>query len=357
MSINIPSVQRAIVALPSGRDQLVKIVNDYPVPEVKPNQVLIRLTSSGVCHSDLSTLQGIWGGAIVAKVVGHEGSGYIVQHGSQVDATQYPLGTRVGVPLVSNPCRSCYACGLPDGEVYCPNSPFHGVVIDGTWKQYIAVNVSYVIPIPDEIKNSQTVGPLLCGGVTAYKALLTANKKSGQWVVITGAGGGLGTLAVQYAVALGLRVIAIDTGTVKKTLITERLGAEQFIDYMETEDVVGAVKRITGRGADAAIMLAPSEASYNQAIHYLGLQGMLVCVGLPKRGTVLQVEPATLIHTGIRVVGSLVGTRTDIIEALDFVARGKVTPAMEVRPMDDIREILEDMVAGKISGRVVINLE
>ncbi|ODQ77457.1 hypothetical protein BABINDRAFT_169071 [Babjeviella inositovora NRRL Y-12698] len=353
----IPKIQKAVVVVTKGESPIVKIDTKYPVPECGEDEMLVRLTSSGVCHSDLSLLQAHWDIGMQVQVAGHEGSGYIVKHGSKVTGTeQYPLGTKVGVPLVSNPCRTCHACGLPDGEVYCPKSPFYGSFVDGTWQQYITIKEKYIIPIP-EVKDTTLVGPILCGGVTAYKALMTSGKKAGQWVVITGAGGGLGSMCIQYATSLGLRVIGIDAGSDKEDLVVNKLGADAFIDFLKTKDVVAKVKEITGgRGADAAIMFAPVESSYNQAIDYLGLQGVIVCVGLPKAGAELKFPPSKLILTGIQVRGSFVGTRQDIIQALEFVARGKVVPPVQVKPMEDIQSILDDMINGRVSGRMVIDL-
>lgn len=333
----------------------MRIDNEYPVPEPKDDEILVRLTSSGVCHSDLSILLDHWGARdlVKMKVPGHEGSGYVVKHGSKVDMNKYPIGTRVGVALVSNPCRDCAICRIEDGEVKCLNAPFHGTGIDGTWCQYINVNSRYVIPVPDG-PEEHLVGPILCGGLTVYKGLKHAQMRAGEWVVITGAGGGLGSLAVQYAGAMGYRVIAVDTGPEKEDLTT-RLGAERFVDFKK-DDVVAKVNEITKIGAHAAIMIAPSTAVYNQAPHYLRFKGSMVCIGLPPNGSDFCVSPAVIIHKSLRIVGSFVGTRVDAFEALDFLARKKVSTPVKVYPMENISSILNDMTNGTLSGRAVIDL-
>ncbi|CUM63876.1 uncharacterized protein PRCAT00001464001 [Priceomyces carsonii] len=353
----IPTYQKAIIVETLGENPKVKLVSDYPVPVPQKGELLVRLTSSGICHSDISVLNGHWGFFQTSKVGGHEGVGFIVKLGEGVDAKAFPLGTKVGVSLISNPCRNCYACGLTDGEVFCKNSSFYGTDIDGTWQQYVIIKESYVILLPENLTIEQMyyIGPMLCGGVTAYKAIKASEKHKGQTIVITGAGGGLGSFGIQYAKAMSLRVIAVDSGEEKKRF-TQSLGADIFIDY-ENSDVPSKVLEATDmRGADAAIMFAPNEKSYNESVDYLALQGVLVCVGIPRVDSKFKFSPSKLIYAGKKVIGSFIGTRSDIIEAIKYFTNGQVKPSVEVKSMDDIQELLEQMLAGFIQGRIVLDL-
>lgn len=352
---SLPSKQTAIVVDQKGDNFKLRIDHDYPMPEVKPGDVLVRLTSSGICHSDLSFIKDSWRDLVMtAKVPGHEGSGYVVGWGDGVDHEKFPKGMPVGVPLVHEPCRNCPSCNLPDGEVCCASTQFYACQLDGTWQQYITVRASYLIPFP-EMMNPVVVGPILCGGVTAYKALKASGAKAGQWVVITGAGGGLGSMGIQYATALGLRVIAVDGGS-EKDAVTKKLGAEVYIDFTKQNTVEAVAKATGGLGASAAIMFAPYESSYNQGIDMVGVQGTVVCVGLPEGDVEIRVAPAKLIFKLARIVGTLVGTRVDIIEALDFAARGKVSYPYHVVKPEQVVETLEQMAKGKLVGRAIIDL-
>ncbi|ANB14290.1 alcohol dehydrogenase ADH2 [Sugiyamaella lignohabitans] len=357
-SYEIPKTQKAAVVTQYGEDFKVEVQTDFPVPEIKSDEILVRLYSSGVCHSDLSAIKGSWGSKMQVQVAGHEGYGYIVKHGSLVDPTAYPLGTKVGVPLLYNPCRTCSACLIPDGEAFCLKSKFYSTHINGTWQQYVNIHSQYVIPVPDISKEHENeIGPILCGGLTVYRGIKSSQARAGKTIVVTGAGGGLGSLAIQYATAIGLRVIAIDTGADKEAL-TKKLGAEVFIDYAKEKDIVSAVKNATGGlGAHVVLSLAPSEASYNQTLHYLAVQGTLICIGLPKVGVNLTFPPMLAIMKGIRIIGSLVGTRNDILEALDFLARDKVHPSITVHPIEDIQAILDRMDKGQLPGRAVITFD
>lgn len=136
----------------------------------------------------------------------------------------------------------------------------------------------------------------------------------GQWLVIPGAGGGLGHLAVQYAKAMGMRVIAIDGGDEKKELCL-RLGAEKFIDYKTCEDVAAEVMGITTYGAHGVVVISATRQSYEQAPHLLRPRGTVVCIGLPKDSTVVAgAPPILMVLKKLSVVGSVTGTRKEVEE-------------------------------------------
>lgn len=373
----IPPTQTAVVVKHAGKDWVVEVDHSFPVPKLEAGQALVRLSYTGVCHSDLSGINGGWDRKIVCDVPGHEGVGRIIAYHADADRSSVPaLGTRVGVPLIRRPCTTCDVCRLPDGEVMCPNTGFHGLHCDGTYQQYIAVYTSYLVPLPESASASSStntattttasepvaveedalLAPVLCGGVTAYKALKKSGAKSGDWVVVAGAGGGLGSFAVQYAVAMGMRVIGIDAGEEKRQA-TLRLGATAFVDYRVEKDVTSKVLEVTGgSGAKAVLVLAPVEATYNESLRYVAYQGCIVCVGIPHEDVRMAVPPGLLMHRDIAIRGSMVGTRDDIAEALDYVVRGAVKPDVVVHPIGDIVDIYKRMERNEVIGRAVLKL-
>ena len=154
--------------------------------------------------------------------------------------------------------------------------------------------------------------------------MLRSNVKAGQWLVLPGAGGGLGHLAIQFARAMGMRVIAIDGGEEKRELC-QKLGAEVFVDFRETPDVGAEIMKITQYGAHGIIVTAATKAVYAAAPGYLRPNGTLVAIGLPKDATILAGAPPLLMALKkLNVVGSIVGSLKDVDEALDFTARGIV---------------------------------
>lgn len=353
-SYEIPKYQKAIVATKIAEDCKVEVDDKYPIPEPGYGEILVRLTSSGVCHSDLSLLQDHWPIKLSVKVVGHEGSGYIVKHGPGVNQEKHPLGKKVAVALQTSPCHNCFSCTTLKAENFCSDTGYYGCNYDGTWMQYIIIKDSHVIPVPDGVDQS-VVGPISCGGVTTYRALKEMSSRPGMWVVVAGAGGGLGCMAIQFCKAFGLRPIGIDTGD-DKAETAKKLGCEYFVDFKKV-DVVKTIMEITeGHGADGVLMLVPSAFSYNQAPQYMAVGSTMVTVGLPKEGDLLSISPMTIAARKLKIVGTYVGTKSDIVEALDFVKRGVVTPPVTVRKMQDCQEVLEQMRAGKVVGRIVFDL-
>lgn len=354
--MSIPTKQKAAVA-EIGLKPKVNIVHDYPIPQIKDDELLVRLICSGICHSDISSLTGEWGFYPSCQVGGHEGIGRIVKHGKSVNQKEVPFGLTVGIPLIYNECGSCSAC-IRGGGQFCRTTPYYGIRVDGTWKEYCVINKNNIIPIPQNLTSFDDLvkaTPILCAGVTVYKALKAANKQKGDWIVITAGGGGLGTLAIQYAKEMGLKIIVIDTGKEKKEL-TLSLGSDAFFDFKEDDVVKGIMDLTANDGADASIMIAPNEYSYNQAFDYLAPKGSLICIGIPEDSARISVSPSKLIASGLTITGSMVGSKLDQREALDYVSRGKINPVTHIVKLEDLQNVIDEMTEGKIKGRFVIDL-
>lgn len=303
------------------------------VPEIGPTDLLVRLSVSGVCGSDLHLAAGHSGPT--RDILGHEGVGRVVKLGSAVSPSFIGIGTRVGLGWVRDVCEKCFCCLAPGGEARCLEKLCSGLRRDGTFAEYAVVPSRYVIRIPEGVPD-QLVAPILCGGVTAYKAIKVSEAHSGQWIVISGAGGGVGALGVQYAKAMGYRVIAIDLGDTKRDYCLQ-LGAEVYFDAKEVD--VARIKTLTRDGAAAVLVMANSGRAYEAALELLAPYGTLVCVGIPPPDQKMGFHPHRAIDRGIRIVGSAVGTRKDIWEAIDFVRRGTVNPVVEMAKLDDLSDI------------------
>ena len=153
-----------------------------------------------------------------------------------------------------------------------------------------------------------------------------------------------------------MRVIAIDSGSSKRDLCLS-LGAEHFLDFATTTDIPAAVNKITTYGAHATLIFAGSRTSYEQAPHMLRVGGTMVCVALPKDASIIAgASPALLCMKALKVVGSLVGTRRDVDEALQWTARGLVKPILSHGTIEDINGFCEKMEKGDLVGRAVIKI-
>ncbi|MCO5549022.1 hypothetical protein L7F22_002488 [Adiantum nelumboides] len=198
---------------------------------------------------------------------GHEGAGVVVQLGPGADE-YVKVGDRVGIKWLADSCLKCDQCRRGH-EPNCSQAQCSGFTMDGSFQQYAIASARHLTPIPDSL-DLETASPLLCAGVTVYRAVKEARLTPGETVAIVGAGGGLGHLAVQYAVNAGYRVIAIDSGAEKEKL-ARSLGAEAFVDFAKEKDLVQAVKDTTAdkQGPSAAIVAASGGKAYEQALDYL----------------------------------------------------------------------------------------
>ncbi|KAJ7334913.1 chaperonin 10-like protein [Mycena albidolilacea] len=355
MTPSIPLKARAAV-IASFTEGLV-LKDDQPVLQpsgLAPGECLVKIDYAGVCHSDLHIKEGGWGPVKFPLVGGHEGIGHIVAIGEHTANSPVKIGDRVGIKWIAKACLNCEMCRTGN-EACCATHTSHGFKVDGSFADYALSYVDYVTPIPEGL-DSAAATPLLCAGVTIYKALKEAKPKLGQWIAIPGAGGGLGHLGIQYAVAMGMRVIAIDTGDAKRDLCL-KLGAEKWVDFKISKDVIQDVKDAAdGIGPHAAVVVSSSPGPLDQAVMYLRPKGTLVAVGLPSGLAMLKVPIALIVSKCLTIVGSAVGNRQDVSEALAIAASGKVACRYEVKPFSEINSVFADMAAEKIAGRVVLEL-
>ncbi|MDN6534213.1 MAG: alcohol dehydrogenase AdhP [Yaniella sp.] len=314
-------------------------------PKPGKHEALVRLISTGVCHTDLHALEGDWPVKPSPPFIpGHEGVGEVVELGE--DAVNFQVGDIAGNAWLWSACGNCEYCRR-GWETLCHDQINGGYSVDGSFGEYMLIDTRYAPKIP-EGSGLYEVGPVLCAGVTVYKGLKMSEAKPGDWVVISGIGG-LGHLAVQYGVAMGLRVIAVDIADDKLEL-AKKHGAEIVINAADT-DPAAAVQEQVG-GAHAVLVTAVHEQAFGQAIGMSRRGGTIVFNGLPPGK--FDVSVFDVVLNGLTVRGSIVGTRQDMIEALEFHAAGKIEPTYHRRPLEDLNDVFEEMRGGKIDGRVVI---
>jgi len=323
-------------------------IEERAMPKVGSKDVLVKIHACGVCHTDLHACHGDWPVKPTLPLVpGHEGVGEIVEVGNEIHHLN--IGDRVGIPWLYSACGQCDYC-LEGKETLCLDQHNAGYSIDGSFAEYCLANGDYVVKVPDNL-SSVDAAPLFCAGVTTYKALKVSEVKPGQWIAIVGVGG-LGHLAIQYAVAMGMKVIAVDTGQDKMDL-AKKLGAVHCIDFMENKPSE-KINELTG-GVHGVICTAASKVAFYESYHAVRRGGSFVLVGLPPEEMPIPIFDTVL--NGIKLIGSIVGTRKDLKECLQFAADGKVKAIIEVKSMNDINEIFHDMEQGEITGRIVMSME
>ena len=321
-------------------------VEAIDIPEPGPGQVLVKLLASGVCHTDLHAAQGDWPVKPSPPFVpGHEGVGTVVKIGEGV--TSLAEGDVVGNAWLWSACGACEFCDT-GWETLCLKQKNGGYAVDGSFGQYMLVDERFAARIPQGADPVE-IAPVLCAGVTVYKALKVSDTRPGQWMVISGVGG-LGHVAVQYAVAMGMRVAAVDISDDKLALATE-YGAEIVVNATEG-DPVRAIVKATGGGAHGVLVTAVHPSAFDQAIGMARRGGTIVFNGLPPGDFPAPIFDIVL--KGLTVRGSIVGTRQDMVESLDFYARGLVKPKVAVRALEDINDVFSEMHDGTIDGRIVL---
>ena len=345
--MSIPTTQKGVIFYESKGQLEYK---DIPVPTPKANELLINVKYSGVCHTDLHAWHGDWPLPVKLPLVGgHEGAGVVVAMGESVKG--WNIGDYAGIKWLNGSCMNCEYCELGN-ESNCPHADLSGYTHDGSFQQYATADAIQAAKIPAGTDLAE-VAPILCAGVTVYKALKSANLRAGEWCAISGAAGGLGSLAVQYAKAMGYRVVGIDGGEEKEKLF-KSIGGEVFVDFTKEKDIIGTIIKATNGGAHGVINVSVSEAAIEASTKYVRANGTSVLVGMPA-GAVCRSDVFDHVVKSISIVGSYVGNRADTREAIDFFARGLVRSPIKIAPLSDLPEIFEMMEKGQIVGRYVVD--
>jgi alcohol dehydrogenase, propanol-preferring len=306
--------------------------------------VRVKVEACGLCHTDIHAAHGEWPVTPTPPFIpGHEGVGIVTELGPGV--TEVGVGDRVAMPWLAYACGVCDYC-VSGRETLCLEQQNMGYSIDGGFGEYATAFARYVVKVPDGI-DSFDAAPLTCAGVTMYKAVAVGGTRSSDLAAVFGVGG-LGHLAIQYAAIAGARVVAVDLFDEKLELARE-LGAE-FTVNAANEDPVAAIQALGG--ADQAFGIAASPQAFEQAYRSLRRGGTLVFVGLPADNKV-ELPIFETVLGGIRIVGSIVGTRTDLREVFELHAAGKTRLIREVRPLDTVNESMADVEAGRVAARVV----
>jgi propanol-preferring alcohol dehydrogenase len=320
------------------------VVEEVPRLALEPGQIRVKVEATGLCHTDIHAAHGDWPVKPTPPFVpGHEGVGIVEELGPGV--TEVSLGDRVAMPWLGYACGTCDYC-VSGRETLCTQQKNMGYSIDGGFGEYATAYARYVVKVPAGV-DPFDAAPLTCAGVTTYKAVKVAGTRSSDLVAVFGVGG-LGHLAIQYAAIAGGRVVAVDLFDEKLELAKE-LGAEFTVNAAK-EDPVAAIQKLGG--VDQAIALAVSPKSFEQAYGSLRRGGTLVFVALPAENHI-ELPIFETVLNGITVVGSIVGTRTDLREVFELHAAGKTRVIRETRRLETVNESIADVEAGRIAARIV----
>lgn len=278
-TVQVPKTCKAGVVIDEGPNFKLA-VEDVPVPEPGPDDVLIKMNATGICYSDIHYMlndlpipkMSVFG----VRSPGHEGAGVIVKLGSNVK--NWKVGDRAGIKPAYDACFNCELCWTGK-ETYCDESPQIGLQFPGSYQQYVLSPARYTSRIPEGVDDF-SAGPIMCSGSTIYCSLKESGLKPGEWAVFPGAGGGVGHMGVQLAKAMGMRVVGVDGGDAKRELCM-KLGCEAFVDFTKVDDVAAEVVKICdGKGAHGVFVTATSAGAYASAPMMTRISGKVMCIGL-----------------------------------------------------------------------------
>jgi propanol-preferring alcohol dehydrogenase len=336
-------------------------VQEPQTPKPKDSQTLIKVQSSGVCHSDVHVWEGYYEGiggqqlkttdrgVIYPLTPGHEIAGIVDSLGEQVEG--FSKNEKVLVyPWIGE--GMCPACRVGE-ENLCDKPRSLGIYRDGGYAEYVLIpSYKYLVKIGEDM-DTDTSAPLPCAGLTAYGAVKNANLKPDDNVVIIGTGG-LGLMAIQLAKTVtAARIIAMDIDS-KKLEVAKKEGADIIVNSKK-EDPVKAVMELTDKlGADAVVDFVNASKTVETDMQLLRRRARLVLVGL--FGGELRLSLVTMPTRAYKIIGSYTGSLDDLVELVSLAERGVIKPVVSNRfKLDQAVEALQMLKDGKIVGRGIIN--
>lgn len=315
----------------------------YELEELGPEQVDIKVSYCGICHSDLSMINNEWRITQYPIVCGHEVVGEVVAAGQAVKNVK--VGDKVGLGWFSASCMSCQQC-MGGAHHLCAKTEATIIGRNGGFADYVRGHWSWAIPLPDEIDMAKA-GPLLCGGITVFNPIIMADVKPTDRVGVIGIGG-LGHLAIKFLKHWGCEVTAFSSNPDKTEEIL-KMGAHQVINSKSKEDL----KKVAGK---LNFILNTTNASLNWRAYLKALAptGRFHTVGMVTEP--MSIPASSLINGEKTVGGSPVGSPALTRTMLDFCVRHNIYPTVEEFPMEQINEAIEHLAEGKARFRVVLKV-
>lgn len=319
-------------------------LTEREAPTPGPGEVLIKITACGVCFSDLNLLRGHYPFARFPVIPGHEITGTVAGVGPGVAFPE--VGTPVGAQFLYDSCGHCDYC-VAGEQILCTRKRITGIVADGGYAEYAVFKAGFVTPLPTGM-DPVSAAPLMCAGITAFNGLRKAGATATSRIAVIGAGG-VGNMAIRYAVAMGARVAVIGRSRRGEDQAKE-LGAELFVATDDT-DPAPALKAWDG-GANVVLNAAPSSAAAAATLGGLAPDGTLVLCGYGSDPLTLPAMPMVL--NRLRVMASPSGSPHDLRDTLAFSAQHGITADVTRISLEQAPAALTAMAAGHGGGRSVI---
>ncbi|MFI6150652.1 alcohol dehydrogenase [Streptomyces sp. NPDC051109] len=332
----------AQVTSPDGRFEVV----EREVPQPGPGHVRIAVDACGICHSDAVFVSAKVPGVRFPLVPGHEVAGRIEALGEGAQDRGWQVGDRVAVGWFGGSCGHCTACRQGD-FIVCENLKVPGWAYDGGFAEAVIAPSDALARIPDALAATDAA-PMACAGVTTYNGLRRSSARPGDLVAVLGIGG-LGHLAVQYAVAMGFETVAIARGA-DKAEFAEQLGAHHYVDSTAGTSVADALRSLGS--AKVVLATAANSGAITATVDGLAHRGELVVIGAAPEP--LEISPMQLLMSGRVVRGHPSGTSQDVEDTMAFSALHGIRPIVETVPLSRTDEAYQKMLSGAARFRMVL---
>ena len=315
---------------------------EYEAEPLKPNEVNIKVESCGICHSDISAIDGSWGISKYPMVAGHEVIGEIIGTGS--DVSLHKIGDRVGLGWHSGYCNDCVQCDAGDHN-FCSSTKKTVFSQHGGFAEQVTADQVSVISIPTGVKH-EDAGPLLCGGITVFTPIVEFNINKNHKVGIIGIGG-LGHLALKFYKALGCHVTAFTNSNDKDNLL-KSLGADEIVSSTDKSKI----KNLVGQ-FDLIISTVNVKLDWNLFLSTIKPRGRLHFVGAVLAP--IETSVFSLMSGRKSISGSPVGSPNNIRKMLDFCAQHNISPMTEHFKFSEINSAIEKLRNNRIRFRAVLS--
>ncbi|ETS73440.1 hypothetical protein PFICI_15045 [Pestalotiopsis fici W106-1] len=337
-----------------------QLQHNVPVPVPGPGELLVRVHAAGFCHTDYQVYEGAYGTQL-PFTGSHEPAGVIASLGPNVP-DDWAVGTRVGVLNFKKPCSECPGCkwrllsyGTLDPR-YCENKTMSGIVkADGGFAEYMLASHNALVALPDDLSFEQAA-PLMCAGATVWNAIKEVGLQKGQALAVVGIGG-LGVLGVQFAKALGYRVLAIDNRDVGLKLAADvpvHLKPDLIVGY-EDPRATALINDFTGGiGLHGAVVCTDDVPASDWTLHRLQPRGVCVVLGLPELG--FKFDAFNLVFREIVVKGTLHSSVKEVKNMLEAVAQYRILSHLTLLSLEEGEDIPQRAAAHAYEGRLVVKI-
>ncbi|TID19507.1 alcohol dehydrogenase [Venturia nashicola] len=314
------------------------VVNEVPIPEPGPGQVLIKVSSASLCHSDLMHHMRRDRRPIT---IGHEGVGIITKVHSTAEGHGFQVGDHVGCGYVIGCCFECEGCLTHNLLCSSGKQKLQGFTADGFFAEYAVEDWQNLAKLPESMDLTRAA---------AFHAIDSCELKPGQWLAVVGCGG-LGQLATHYAKKMGLNVIGIDINDAKLDVVKKQ-GADAVFNSRSNTGYVEELKRLTNGGTHAVAVFSDADAAYAAAPDVLRVNGVLMVIGIPKSN--LSVNPMDLVSGKYRIKAECTSIPQRMMKAVDFICKHNILPGIEFHKLEELPEMLDALQAGTATKRMAV---